>query len=172
MNTRTILFALLTLASTVATGCKKDAPPSSSATEKPDSAAPVFTVAINTPDAGAGPATGPTSNLKSYFPQDGAGGYKRVIRAGKDGYAEATLEKDGTEVAVLSISDAERMAYVKAKFESATDKLEGYPLLTVGKDLSTILVKDRFQIKVLAKTLDADARKAILATFDLKGLAL
>lgn len=172
MNPRTILFAALALASTLAVGCKKDAPPSSSSsTEKPDSAAPVFTVAINTPDAGAGLATGPTSTLKNYFPQDGAGGYTRVIRAGKDGYAEATLEKDGKEVAVLSISDAERMAYVKAKFESATDKVDGAPLLTVGKDLSMVLVKERFQIKVLSKTLDAEGRKAIIATFDLKGLA-
>ena len=93
----------------------------------------------------APPPSVPTSTLKNYFPPDGAGGYRRVIRAGKDGYAEAALEKDGKEVAVLSISDAERMAYVKAKFESATEKLEGSPLLTVGSDLSTILVKDRFR---------------------------
>jgi hypothetical protein len=167
MNPRTILLAVLALSSALATACSKKSPPTPTATV--DAAAPVATVTV-APDAGTGEG-GATAMLKDYFPQDGAGGYKRVIHSTtRDGYVEAALEKDGKEVAILSISDAERMAYVKAKFESATEKLQGYPLLTSGKDLSTILVKDRFQIKVLSKTLDADARKAILATFDLKGL--
>jgi hypothetical protein len=165
MNPRTILLAVLALSSALATACSKKSPPPPTAAV--DAAAPVATL---TTDAGTGEA-GAATALKDYFPQDGAGGYKRVIHSTtRDGYVEAALEKDGKEVAILSISDAERMAYVKAKFESATEKLQGYPLLTSGKDLSTILVKDRFQIKVLSKTLDADARKAILATFDLKGL--
>jgi hypothetical protein len=169
MNTRTILFAVLALSSVAALACSKKGDPSPTAA--PDAAASVISVTTTPPDAGAADASGPTATLKSYFPQDGAGGYKRVIRsASRDGYAEAALEKDGQEVAVLSISDAERMAYVRAKFDGATEKVEGYPLLTSGKDLSTILVKDRYQLKVLSKTLDADARKAILATFDLKGL--
>ena len=42
--------------------------------------------------------------------------------------------------------------------------------MTVGKNQSTVLVKNRFQIKVSSQTLDHEARKAILATFDLKGL--
>ena len=170
MNTRMILFAALALSSTLATACKKDASTSTQRRQTADAAAPVVTVSIAAPDAGAPPSGAPTGPLKSYFPQDGVGGFRRVIRAGRDGYAEAALEKDGKEVAMLSISDAERLAYVKAKFEDATEKLDGFPLLTVGKDLSTILVKDRFEIKVLSKTLDADARKAILASFDLKGL--
>jgi hypothetical protein len=169
MNTRTTL-ALLALSSIVATACTKgDSKPTGGG---PDSAAPIVSVAITPASAVSAVASGvPALVLKTYFPQDGAGGYHRVHRASKDGYAEATLEKDGKEIAILSITDAERMAYVKAKFENATEKLEGYPLLTDGKDLSTILVKERFQIKVLSKTLDADARKAILASFDLKGLA-
>jgi hypothetical protein len=168
MNTRTKLVAALALFSTLATGCKKPPPP----TETPDAAAPAVTVTIASgPADGGGIASGiPTAPLKDYFPQDGAGGFKRVIRANRAGHAEASLEKDGKEVAVLSITDAERLAYARAKFDNATEKLQGFPLLVTGKELSTVLVRDRFEIKVLSKTLDADARKAILATFDLKGL--
>jgi hypothetical protein len=169
MKTRTILLAALALSSTLALACSKKDPPAS--TQAPDAAPTVITVSLAPPDAGADSGA-PTGPLKNYFPQDGTGGYKRVHRAAREGYAEAGLEKDGKEVATLSISDAERMTYVKAKFENSTEKLEGFPLMTVGKDLSTILVKDRFQVKVLSKTLDPEARKAILASFDLKGLAL
>ncbi len=170
MNTRTILLVALALTSTLTTACKK-APPAPAATA--DSGAGVVTVTLTPPPSpdGGGVASGvPTAPLKDYFPQDGAGGYKRVLRANRVGYAEAALEKDGKEIAVLSIADAERLAYLKTKFENATERVEGFPLITQGKDLSTILVRDRFQIKVLSKTLDADARKAILASFDLKGL--
>lgn len=172
MKTRSILLTapVLAFSATLALACSKKDPPAS--TQAPDAASTVITVSLTPPDAAAGAEAGtPTGPLKNFFPQDGAGGYRRVLRAGREGYAEAALEKDGKEVATLSIADAERMAYAKVKFENAAEKLDGYPLLTVGKDLSTILVKDRFQIKVLSKTLDPEARKAILASFDLRGLA-
>jgi hypothetical protein len=169
MNDRKTLLAVLVLSSTLATACSKKTTPTPTPTAS--ASGPVVTVTTTPPDAGAADASAPHAALKNFFPPDGAGGYRRVIQStARDGYAEAALEKDGKEVAVLSISDAERMAYTRAKFESATEKLDGYPLLTSGKDLSTILVKDRFQIKVLSKTLDAEQRKAILASFDLKGL--
>jgi hypothetical protein len=169
MNDRMMLLAVLVLSSTLATACSKKTNPTPAPTAS--ASGPFVTVTTTPPDAGAADASAPLAALKNYFPPDGAGGYRRVIQStARDGYAEAALEKDGKEIAVLSISDAERMAYVKAKFENATEKLDGCPLLTSGKDLSTILVKDRFQLKVLSKTLDAEQRKAILAMFDLKGL--
>ena len=171
MNTRMILLAALALSATLATACSKDTSTSAS-TQKADAAASAITVSLLPPDAGTDASSVPMGTLKNYFPRDGVGGYRRVVHSTvRDGYAEAALEKDGKDVAVLSISDAERMAYAKAKFEKATETLDGSPLLTEGKDLSTILVKGRFEIKVFSRTLDADARKAILSAFDLKGLA-
>lgn len=169
MNTRTILFAALALSTALTTACKQ-APPTPASTGTPDAAPSVVTVAISPPGAGGVASGVPTAPLKDYFPQDGAGGYRRVVRANRVGYAEASLEKDGKEVAILSIADAERLAYAKARFERATEKVDGFPLLTSGKDLSTVLVRDRFEIKVLSRTLDASARKAVVASFDLKGL--
>jgi hypothetical protein len=125
------------------------------------------TVTLAPPDAA--PAA-PTGSLNKFFPKDGDGGYKRVFSADKEGYAEAKLQKDGKDVATISISDGDRLAAAKGKFEGATEKLEGFPLMTVGKNQSTVLVKDRYQVKVSSQTLDPEARKAVLAMFDLKGL--
>lgn len=167
MNSSRFLVLALLLCGALTSGCKKDEPKS---TRWDDAAAAVAPPQPADADGAAAVPLSPAGTLNKFFPKDGDGGYKRVFAADKEGYAEAKLLKDGKEVAVLSISDAERLAYAKAKFEGATEKLEGFPLMTVGKNQSTILVKNRFQVKVSSQTLEHDARKAILATFDLKGL--
>jgi hypothetical protein len=110
------------------------------------------------------------SAFNKFFPTD-ADGFKRVFTQEKTGFAEAKLQKDGKDVATLVIHDVIGESDVKAKFERASDKLDGYPLVTVGKNQSAILVKDRYQVKVSSTTLDADARKEWFRRFDLKGLA-
>lgn len=115
-----------------------------------------------------------TGSFNKFFPKDDAGGYKRVFTADKEGYAEAKLQKDGKDVATLSISDAKAVPGAAAKFEGASEKLavggDEYPLVKVGNNQSSVLVKGRYQVKVSSPTLDHDARKTILSTFDLKGL--
>jgi hypothetical protein len=167
MTSSRILFVVLFLCAAVTNGCKRDEPKS---TRWEDAAAVVAQSSPADGDATAAVPLSPAGTLNKFFPKDGEGGYKRVFAADKEGYAEAKLQKDGKEVAVLSISDAERLASAKAKFEGATEKLEGFPLMTVGKNQSTVLVKNRYQVKVSSQTLEHEARKAILATFDLKGL--
>lgn len=109
--------------------------------------------------------------LNAFFPADGTDGYGRVFTQEKDGFVEAKLKKDGQDAATLSISDASSDEAVKAKFASAPDKVGDHPLVTVGKNQSAALVNGKFQIKVSSPSLDADARKALLAKFDLAGLA-
>jgi hypothetical protein len=111
------------------------------------------------------------SSFNKAFPPDGVDGHKRVFTQEKEGFAEAKLQKDGKDVATLAISDASTDADAKAKFEKSTEKVSGYPLVTVGKNQSALLVKDRYQVKVSSQTLDADARKALLQKFDLQALA-
>jgi hypothetical protein len=108
--------------------------------------------------------------FNAFFPADGVDGYTRIFTQEKDGFVEAKLNKDGGEAATLSISDANGDDGVKSKFASATDKVAGQPLVTVGKNQSAVLVHDRFQVKVSSQKLDADARKALLGKFDLDGL--
>jgi cobalamin-dependent methionine synthase I len=109
------------------------------------------------------------SQLNGYFPKSGPGGAARVFTAEKDGYVEAKLQRDGQDIATLSISQA--AADALAKFDSASEDVSGFPLVTVGNNQSSVLVNKKFQVKVSSKELGAADRKALLATFDLKGLA-
>lgn len=167
-----LAFALVALfAATLATsagcnGCTKDEPKSS---RWDDAAASAVTVNISPSSSSSAPLV-QSGVLPKFFPKDGEGGYKRIHSADKEGFAEAKLQKDGKEVAILSIADAEKLAYAKAKFDTATEKLDGYPVMTVGNNQTSVLVKGRYQVKVSSQTLDNDARKAILSKFDLKGL--
>jgi hypothetical protein len=153
-------------AAALASGCKKDEPKS---TRWEDAAAAA--AAEQAPSPSASVATTPTGTFNKFFPKDGEGGHKRVFAADKEGFAEAKLQKDGKDVAVLSVSDAAKLESAKAKFAGATEKLEGFPVMKVGNNQTTVLVADRYQVKVSSPTLDHEARKAILATFDLKGLS-
>lgn len=116
------------------------------------------------------PAKTEGGKLNAFFPADGAGGYGRVFTQEKPGFVEAKLQKDGAAVATLAISDTEGDSAAKQKFDGATDKVGGAPLVTVGKNQSAALV-GRYQIKVSSPTLDAEARKTLLEKFDLQGLA-
>ena len=159
--TRAVLCLLCLMAAPIA-GCHKDTPKS---TRWEDAATTTFTIAPS-----SSVAVTATGTLNRFFPKDGEGSYKRVFAADKEGYAEAKLQKDGKDVAQLSISDAERLTTAKEKFDSATEKLEGFPVVKIGNNQTSALVKSRFQVKVSSATLDHEARKAILTTFDLKGL--
>lgn len=112
----------------------------------------------------------PGSAFNKFFPSE-ADGFKRVYTQEKEGFAEAKLQQDGKDVATLSISDTWNNPEAKSKFASATDKVSDYPLMLVGKNQSTALVKDRYQVKVSSQTIDADARKTWISKFDLKGLS-
>jgi hypothetical protein len=105
------------------------------------------------------------------FPADGTDGYKRVFTQEKEGFAEAKLQKDGKDVATLAISDVGNDGAAKGKFEKASDRLASYPLVTVGKNQSAVLVNSRFQVKVSSPILGPDARKQLLSRFDLAAVA-
>jgi hypothetical protein len=111
----------------------------------------------------------PPGALNRYFPADGVDGFKRVFTADKEGYAEAKLSKDGKDVATLSINDGIK-PFAKAKFDEATEKVEGFPVAKFGENQTSALVKDRYQVKVTSQTLDHAARTKLLSKFDLKGM--
>ena len=156
MRTPTLLL-VLALSSLGSVGCKEEP----TRWDHASSAAPPATIA---PDAKAGGA------FNKFFPADGIEGTSRVFTAEKAGYAEAKLKHDGKDLATISISDTENDPEAKHKFAAATDKLDGFPLVTVGKNQSALLVKDRYQVKVSSPTLDAEARKAWLGRFNINGL--
>ncbi len=164
MKYRTLLVAALLGACLAA--CSKESPPS---TRWNDAAAAVATSAKPIVTASAPPQEGGAFN--KFFLPDGEGGYARVFQQEKDGVALATLKKDGKDVATASIADTRTNDDAKKKFEGATEKVAGFPVIKVGNNQSSVLVKDRYQVKISSQTLDHEARKALLAKFDLAGLA-
>lgn len=117
----------------------------------------------------------PGSSFNKFFPPSG-GGYERVYTQEKSGFAEAKLKQDNQDIALLSISDILNNPRAVNKFNESTEYLPGYPTIKFAKQGSggsTILVADRFQVKVLSidPNFTEDERKAWLTKFDINGLA-
>lgn len=106
-----------------------------------------------------------------YFP-DSNNEYERVYSQEKKGFAQAKLKKDGEDVAVLSISDVmDSPTNSASKFDESTETISGYPAITQGKTATSILVADRYQVKVRSKSLSPSDREKWLGKFDLRGLS-
>jgi hypothetical protein len=170
MNRRTDSLSLALLACVALpalAGCKKDVPTAAGADASTAAPSGAVSGAVAPPAASAPRVAGEV--LKKFFPKDGDDGYTRTFAANGEGLAEAKLEKGGKEVAGLYILDATRMAFARAKFADSKEQLDGLPVVE-GVAQSSVLVKDRYLVRVSSLTLDHTARKAILAKFDLKGL--
>lgn len=107
-----------------------------------------------------------------YFPDSGSG-YERIYSQEKKGFAQAKLKKDGTEVAILSISDVLNNSITVDKFQGSTDKISGFPSVSQGKSGTAVLVADRYQVKIRSKTdsFTESDRQQWLQKFDLRGLS-
>lgn len=99
--------------------------------------------------------------------------YERVYTQEKQGFAEAKLKQDGATLAMLSISDTANNPSALTKYQSSQRSLAGYPLAETGSTATSVLVQDRFQVKVLSRDegFTAADREAWLQEFDLRGLA-
>lgn len=112
------------------------------------------------------------ATFNQFFP-DKVRGYDIVAAQEKKGFAEYKVNKDGKNVAVLSISDTTSTPTAAAKYQSATETIAGYPTVDQGTMTTGLLVNNRYQVKVSSRdaSFDKDDRVAFLQKFDLKGLA-
>jgi hypothetical protein len=112
------------------------------------------------------------SQFNKYFPKS-ANGYERVYAQEKKGFAEAKLNKDGKNVAMLSISDTKSLPAAAQKYASSTTDLGGFPALEIGTTQTGVLVGDRYQVKVLSRapSFTKAERQAWIQNFDLNGLS-
>jgi hypothetical protein len=110
------------------------------------------------------------SNFNKLFPSP-SDGYERIYTQEKKGFAEAKLKKAGQDVAMLSVSDTTSIPSAAAKYANATAKIGGYPAVTVGNGMTSVLV-GKYQVKVQSRvpTFSADDRAAWIAKFDLRGI--
>ncbi|MEC4804450.1 MAG: hypothetical protein SAJ12_13630 [Jaaginema sp. PMC 1079.18] len=95
-----------------------------------------------------------------------------VFSQEKKGFAQAKLKQEGAEVATLSIVDLNDNSQAIGKYKDSSETLSGYPVVDVGSTGTGLLVKNRFQVKVLSRdsSFSAEDRRSWLKKFDLKGL--
>lgn len=107
-----------------------------------------------------------------FFPA-ASNGYTVVYTQEKIGFAEAVLKQSGADVATLSVFDTVSNPEAAAKYKTSTKKLGDYPVVAVGENGTAILVADRFQVQIRAKSASFSAadRETWLLAFDLNGLA-
>lgn len=113
----------------------------------------------------------PGSAFNKFFPEQGDG-YDIVFKQEKDGFAQASLVRENTAIAMLSISDTRNNPTARDKYADVADKAAGYPVV-VRENTTSILVADRFQVQVQSTdgTVTAEDRIAWLGKFDLGGLS-
>jgi hypothetical protein len=112
------------------------------------------------------------SEFNKFFPKAG-NGYARVYTQEKKGFAEAKLKQGSKDVAMLSISDIKNNPSAAGKYQQSSKKIAGYPAATLGTTQTSVLVNNRYQVKVLSRdpSFTASDREAWLQKFDLAGLA-
>lgn len=156
-----ILLAMLLLFST--TACASDPPSRFDQAQKESTQRGVEAVSK---DAVAG------GKFNKFFPKSQAG-YEVVYAQEKSGFAEAKLKQNGKVLAMLAISDISSTPTAAAKFKGSAEKISGYPVASQGSTATAVLVKNRFQVKVLSRdsAFTESDRKAWLSKFNLSGLA-
>jgi hypothetical protein len=112
------------------------------------------------------------SSFNKFFPKSG-NGYQTVPAQEKKGFAEYKLNKDGKNVAVLSINDITSNPTAAVKYSQSTQKIGGYPAVDQGSNITGVLVDDRFQVKVQSRdpSFTKSDREAWLQKFDFNGLS-
>jgi hypothetical protein len=112
------------------------------------------------------------SSFNKFFPSP-TKAYEVVPTQEKKGFAEYKLNKDGKTVAMLSISDTTSLPTAAAKYKNSTETIAGFPAVNQGTTTTGLLVKDRYQVKVLSRdpAFTQEDRVAWLQKFDLRGLS-
>jgi hypothetical protein len=110
-------------------------------------------------------------NFNRFFPKSVAG-YEIVPAQEKDGFAEYKVNQGGKNVAMLAINDTKGNPVAAVKFKDSALTIAGYPAVEQGQMATAILVRDRYQVKVLSRdpSFKKEDRAAWLTKFDLKGL--
>lgn len=110
--------------------------------------------------------------FNKFFPKS-SGPFEVVYTQEKIGFAQASLRERGEEVAILTISDTLNTPEARQKFQGQTRTLAGYPVVTVGRQATALLVADRFQVQIRSQvaSFGEAEREAWLQKFDLAGLS-
>lgn len=112
------------------------------------------------------------SVFNRFFPKQGES-FDIVFKQEKSGFAQVSLQQDGNELAVLSVFDTVSNPDARTKFESSTEQVAGYPVVTEETKSLSALIANRFQVQV--RSVDPgfgeSDRIEWLEKFDLTGIS-
>lgn len=112
------------------------------------------------------------SVFNRFFPKQGEG-FDIVFKQEKSGFAQASLQQDGKELAVFSIFDTVSNPEARSKYDTAVERIDGFPVVTDEASSLSALVGKRFQVQV--RSVDPgfgeSARAGWLQKFDLPGIS-
>jgi hypothetical protein len=112
------------------------------------------------------------SDFNKYFPKPAAP-FNLVYTQEKKGFAQASLKKDGKEVATLSVFDTVSNPEASAKYSGSQQTLAGHPVAAIGSQGTGLLVANRYQVQVrsTSPSFSKADREEWLQKFDLEGLS-
>lgn len=112
------------------------------------------------------------SVFNQFFPKQG-GDFDIVFKQEKSGFAQASLQQGGKELAVFSIFDTVSNPEAQAKYSAVTDRIAGYPVVTDESKSLSALVGNRFQVQVRSTDpgFGESDRIEWLQKFDLTGIS-
>lgn len=112
------------------------------------------------------------SVFNQFFPRQGEG-FDIVFKQEKSGFAQASLQEGGKELAVFSIFDTVSNPDAKAKYDASMERIAGFPVVTDEDKSLSALVGGRFQVQVRSSDpgFGESDREAWLQKFDLTGIS-
>lgn len=112
------------------------------------------------------------SVFNQFFPKQGEG-FDIVFKQEKEGFAQASLQEGGKELAVFSIFDTTSNPDARTKYASSAEQVAGFPVVTEETKSLSALVGDRYQVQVRSvdPSFGESDRLAWLEKFDLKGIS-
>jgi hypothetical protein len=161
-NWRRSIVAVLLVMTLWITGCQPKAPSQFSQIQK-ETAKPGAVAVAKEATQG--------SEFNKFFPKP-ATGFERIYTQEKKGFAEAKLKKDGKDIAMLSVSDTRSVPGAAAKYANATEKISGFPAVSIGNSQTSVLVGN-YQVKVMSRDplFTKDDRSSWISKFDLNGIS-
>jgi hypothetical protein len=110
--------------------------------------------------------------FNKFFPKAEAP-FSVVYKQEKKGTSIASLQRDGKELATLTVFDTLSNPDATQEYKDSTQALGGYPLVAKGAKGTAVLVNRRFQVQVRSTddSFGEAERKEWLKKFDLDGLA-
>ena len=116
-------------------------------------------------------ATLPGATFNKFFPKQ-EDDIDLVFKQEKLGFAQASVQRGGNLLGMLSISDTRSNPAARDKYKDSTVKIADSPAVSTDQTTS-VLVADRFQVQVQSEgeALPAEDRARWIEKFDLAGLA-